>query len=220
MEHFVEFLKDEVQIMALAFMALVYTLRLVWLHKFIAPKEGTPARGSHKLGIAYAMFNFAMPWTLMSYRQHPIRYVEFVIFHIAIAITITSTVIIPYWPQVMTPGVVLVCKILIGGGLLAGLWRMIRRFSLPEMRIISSMDDYFSIIILNIYLLSGFFGVANNNVWTTIAFFGMTTFFLVYVPFSKISHYLYYPFNKYFVGKHLGHRGVYPKSYQENQFEC
>jgi hypothetical protein len=43
-----------------------------------------------------------------------------------------------------------------------------------------------------------------------IAFFGLTAFFLVYVPFSKISHYVYWPFIRYYVGKHLGHRGAYP----------
>jgi hypothetical protein len=30
------------------------------------------------------------------------------------------------------------------------------------------------------------------------------------VPFSKISHYLYYPFTRYYLGKSLGYRGVYP----------
>jgi cytochrome d ubiquinol oxidase subunit I len=38
----------------------------------------------------------------------------------------------------------------------------------------------------------------------------LTAFFLVYVPFSKISHYLYYPFTRYYFGKSMGHRGVFP----------
>jgi hypothetical protein len=38
----------------------------------------------------------------------------------------------------------------------------------------------------------------------------MTAFFLIYVPFSKISHYLYYPFTRYYLGKSLGYRGVFP----------
>jgi len=40
--------------------------------------------------------------------------------------------------------------------------------------------------------------------------FWTTAFFLVYVPFSKIGHYLYYPFTRYYLGKTLGYRGVYP----------
>jgi hypothetical protein len=43
-----------------------------------------------------------------------------------------------------------------------------------------------------------------------IAFFILTAFFLIYVPFSKISHYLYYPFSRIFLGRTLGRRGVWP----------
>ena len=45
-----------------------------------------------------------------------------------------------------------------------------------------------------------------------IAYLLLTSFFLVYVPFSKISHYLYYPFSRWWIGKALGHRGSYPYS--------
>ncbi len=43
-----------------------------------------------------------------------------------------------------------------------------------------------------------------------IAFFGLTAFFLVYVPFTKIGHYLYYPFTHFYLGRTMGHRGVLP----------
>ena len=46
-----------------------------------------------------------------------------------------------------------------------------------------------------------------------LTYFILTAFFLVYVPFSKISHYLYYPFTRYYLGKTLGHRGVYPMKF-------
>ena len=41
-------------------------------------------------------------------------------------------------------------------------------------------------------------------------YFFLTAFFLIYVPFSKISHYIYYPFARYYLGRTLGHRGSYP----------
>ena len=43
-----------------------------------------------------------------------------------------------------------------------------------------------------------------------MVFLAWTSFFLIYVPFSKISHYLYYPFTRYWLGKTLGHRGSMP----------
>ena len=30
------------------------------------------------------------------------------------------------------------------------------------------------------------------------------------VPFSKIGHYLYYPITRYYLGRSLGYRGVFP----------
>ncbi len=46
--------------------------------------------------------------------------------------------------------------------------------------------------------------------WILVLFLAWTSFFLIYVPFSKISHYLYYPFTRYWIGKTLGHRGSMP----------
>ena len=43
-----------------------------------------------------------------------------------------------------------------------------------------------------------------------LAYFIMTAFFLMYVPFSKISHYLYYPFTRYYFGKNDGVPGGLP----------
>jgi hypothetical protein len=53
--------------------------------------------------------------------------------------------------------------------------------------------------------------------WPLILFFGLTAFFLIYVPFSKISHYLYYPFARFLLGKTLGHRGVYPRKVRKEE---
>jgi hypothetical protein len=38
-----------------------------------------------------------------------------------------------------------------------------------------------------------------------------TAFLIAYVPFSKMSHYILWPFSRYYFGKHFGHRGTYPK---------
>jgi hypothetical protein len=43
-----------------------------------------------------------------------------------------------------------------------------------------------------------------------LAYFFVTAFFLLYVPFSKISHYIYYPFARWYLGRTLGYRGVFP----------
>jgi nitrate reductase gamma subunit len=83
----------------------------------------------------------------------------------------------------------------------------------PFLRQISTPDDYFSLILLTVWLFVSIWAVPNRpdqGEGPLLTYFIMTAFFLVYVPFSKISHYLYYPFTRYYFGKSMGYRGVYP----------
>jgi len=89
--------------------------------------------------------------------------------------------------------------------------RLLRRALQPEMRAISSPDDYFCLATLVLWMLAGILAVPQTSLTWLRTFYLLATFFLIYVPFSKISHYIYWPFIRYYMGKHLGHRGVYPK---------
>jgi nitrate reductase gamma subunit len=94
-----------------------------------------------------------------------------------------------------------------------GVLRIIRRVRDPYMRAISSPDDHFSLWLLTVWFFFAFLSVPNSTAmgeWHLLTYFVLTAFFLVYVPFSKISHYLYYPFTRYYLGKTLGFRGVFP----------
>ena len=89
--------------------------------------------------------------------------------------------------------------------------RLIRRIANPRMRIISTIDDYVSMVLVILFLAAGFIAVPNRyevSEWPLAVFFILTALLLIYVPFSKISHYLYYPFTRYFLGRTMGHRGV------------
>ena len=103
--------------------------------------------------------------------------------------------------------------VLIGLACLVGVIRIVRRISNPYMRSISSPDDYFSLVLLTVWFFFATLAVPNQTAggeWHLLTYFILTAFFLVYVPFSKISHYLYYPFTRYYFGKTMGYRGVYP----------
>jgi hypothetical protein len=122
--------------------------------------------------------------------------------------------VIPYGPGLLeNQALVVILQIIIGGAFLVGVVRFIRRVGNRYMRAISSPDDYFSLVLLTVWFFFAFLAVPNQTAsgeWHLLGFFIMTAFFLVYVPFSKISHYLYYPFTRYYLGKTMGHRGVYP----------
>lgn len=215
MSGFLRVLEYEVQVVALLFLAIVYVLRLIWLFKFKSQKERTYPAGNAKMGIVYSMMNVTMPWVMESTRKKPDYYVQFVIFHIGVAAAISATFIIPYKPDLFKiKAVVWLFQLLVGASLMVGVLRLYKRIANPAIRLISSPDDYFSLILLIIYFAVGIRAIPNNyaaNEWPLIIFFGMTAFFLIYVPFSKIGHYLYYPFTRYFLGRTMGHRGVIAK---------
>ena len=218
MSELLHFSAHTLQEVALGFMALVYVARIAWFLRFKAGKErqaptGMIDRGKVK-GILYSWANIAMPWSMESTRTKPFLYAQFVIFHIGVTAAIALSFIIPYAPAWLeSRTLVLALQVSIGAALVVGLIRMVRRFGNMHMRAISSPDDYFSLLLLTVWFAFAFLAVPNqtaNGEWHLLTFFFLTAFFLVYVPFSKISHYLYYPFTRYYLGKTLAHRGVFP----------
>ena len=128
---------------------------------------------------------------------------------------ISLSFIIPYFPSFLSsnPVIISIYQILIGAAFLVGIGRIIRRIGSKYLRAISSPDDYFSLVLLTVWFGFAFFAVPNRyeqGEGILLTYFILTAFFLVYVPFSKISHYLYYPFTRYWFGKTMGHRGTYP----------
>jgi hypothetical protein len=214
MSPFLRLLENEVQISALLFMVIVYFFRVLWILRFQPTRERTRAAGHEREGIAYSLLNIFMPWSMESVRKKRGFYIQFVIFHLGVAAAIAATFIIPYRPEVFRiKAVALFFQAIISAAFIAGLMRLRRRLANPAVRLISTPDDYFSLILMIVYFAAAMLAVPNRLAaaeWPLILFFGLTAFFLVYVPFSKISHYLYYPFARYVLGKTLGHRGVYP----------
>jgi nitrate reductase gamma subunit len=197
--------------LALVFMVVVYVLRIRWILKFEAERDRTPARGVQREGIRYAYATLAKPWKLPSTRRHWFRWLEFALFHLAVAITIALTFLIPYAPRLVSPPTVThFLQAVIALGALIGLSRLARRLVRPEMRVISSPDEIFSLVMLVVWMLAGVLAAPMRSEPAILTFFLLTTFFLIYVPFSKISHYIYWPFIRFYLGKQLGHRGVYP----------
>lgn len=200
---------------ALLFMAVVYTIRIIWFTRFPAGKERQAATGSIRTnpskGAWYSLANIAMPWAMESTRTKPLLYLQFVLFHLGVVAGIALSFVIPFSPRILEiPAVHYAFSFFIGAAFLVGIIRIFRRFVNKYVRAISTPDDHFSLWMLTAWFGFAFTAVPNHGGMGQYIYFWMTTFFLVYVPFSKISHYLYYPFTRYYFGKSMGHRGVYP----------
>lgn len=218
MSELLHFSEHRLQEVALGFMAIVYITRVIWLTRFKAGKERQPKTGlpgtTMRKGILYSWANIAMPWAMESTRTRFFVYVQFAIFHLGVVAAIGLSFIIPYGPGLLTkPLVVPMLQVIIGAACLMGLIRIARRVGDKYMRAISSPDDYFSLILLTVWFFFAALAVPNKHdggEFIPLTYFILTAFFLIYVPFSKISHYLYYPFTRYYLGKTFGHRGTYP----------
>jgi hypothetical protein len=219
MSHLLRYLENEVQVACLIFMGIVYAFRIVWLLRFRMPRERTLPRGSERAGIINSLSSIVRPGTMESARLKPWFYVQFVILHLGVVGAIAATFIIPYRPALFRIDSVTVgFQAILAAAFIVGLLRLYRRLRLPAVRLISSPDDYFSLGLIIVYFAAAFLAVGNAHPkaeWPLILFFGLTAFFLVYVPFSKISHYLYYPLARYALGKTLGHRGIVPPTKEE-----
>lgn len=213
------FTSHTLQEFALIFMGTVYVIRLIWLTRFVAGKERQAPTGlgttASKKGVIYSWANVAMPWAMESSRTKWFLYLQFVIFHLAVVAAISESFIIPYAPGWLeaSPLLVTIIQVVTMAGFLVGLTRIVRRLGNRYLRAISSPDDHFSLWLLTVWFFFAFMAAPNNyqatETWLNI-YFVLTAFFLIYVPFSKISHYLYYPFTRYYLGKTLQRRGVFP----------
>jgi nitrate reductase gamma subunit len=218
MSSLLHFAEHRLQEVALGIMALVYITRIIWFLRFKAGGErqaptGRPSTTPSR-GILYSWVNVAMPWAMESTRRQFFLYAQFVVFHLGVTAAIALSFIIPYGPGLLhSTALVRLFQVVIGAAFLVGIMRFIRRIGSRYMRAISSPDDYFSLALLTVWFLSAVLAAPNQTAdgeWRLLSYFILTAFFLIYVPFSKISHYLYYPFTRYYFGKTMGYRGVYP----------
>ena len=213
--HFAEHTLQEA---ALLFMGVVYILKVRWILSYKAGKERQAPTGTGMLlnrkAIAYSLANIAMPWAMESTRKNLFFYLQFALFHIGVTVAIGLSFIIPYGTGLLeSQTMVLLLQVVIGLAFLVGLIRIVRRMTNIYIKAISTPDDYFSLFLLTIWFFFAFWAVPNNfqqGETMLLIYFWMTAFFLIYVPFSKISHYLFYPFTRYYLGKTMGRRGVYP----------
>jgi len=206
------FIVHTLHYIALAFMIVAYTIKIRSILKKPAAVEGTPARGDHKKAIKYSFLLLARPDEMESTRKHWFRWIEFVVFHIAMALGIGVAFTMPWAHASMTSTAVIYIQYgFFGAAALIGMSRLFRRIVDPSMRAISSPDDYFCLVLLTAWMVTGVFNAPQTSVFWLLGYFGLATFFLFYVPFSKISHYICWPFMRFYMGKHFGHRGVYPK---------
>jgi hypothetical protein len=191
-----------------AILVLLYLLRLIILfRRRLARDIASNARGEIWRGTVDAFVTIVAPWKMESTHKHWARYVEFAVFHLGVFSNIALSFVIAYAPDLLSGPEKRVVFVVLLASLVAGGLRLYRRARLAEMRVISSPDDYIALAMVLLFLLTGLLSLLG---WGPgiVAYFVIAALFLVYEPFSKIRHYIYYPFARYFFGAASGRRGV------------
>jgi nitrate reductase gamma subunit len=206
--HFVEY---ELQIIALSWMAILYAVKAFQLSRLPMVWEKAPKKGNSALGVMHTYTAIFMPWSMESSKKHFWRWLEFGIYHIGAGVAILNTFTLPFAPDMMTLPVRIIFAILIGLAIPVGLIKLARRIARPELRAVSTADDYFSLVTLTFFFLTGVIALLTNAPVWRLVYFLVTAFFLFYVPFSKISHYIYFLFAGVITGSRYGRRGILPQ---------
>lgn len=210
----ISILKHEVHLIALAIMGTVYIGKIIWILRFKPMIERTPSKGDKQKAIIHSYMNIAMPWEMESTRKKWYIWTEFAIFHIGVALAIIVSFVVSFGSETLLEKSIFLIflKILFPISFIIAMIRFYRRIFLPINRIISHPDDYFSIIMMCLwFFFASWFVFDLNNSLIMGIYLALTAFLIAYVPFSKMSHYILWPFSRYYFGKHFGHRGVYPK---------
>lgn len=201
--------QELVHLFATPVMVILYTIRLIILMRIKMTRDRSPdPKGDLKRGISEAFITLVAPWKMDSTRRHWGYYLEFMIFHLGIAFNISLAYLITYARPIMIAPVIIVFEIIIALGVLVNIKRLISRSIRPDMRAISSFDDYFALFLLLLFNVGGILTLRGVE-WGSYLYFTVVGIFLVYAAFSKIHHYLYYPFARFFYGTDSARKGLF-----------
>lgn len=210
MDGLLRFFEHDFHIIGLAWMAAVYGLRTIQFARLPWPGDRAPRRGSPGRGVMAAYAAAFVPWSTEGNRKHPWRWLEFAVYHLGAAAAIATTFMLSFAPGVLTSPVRHTLAVIAAAAAAAGAVKIIRRLSRPELRLISVPDDYFSLAGVEAFLVATTIVLLAQSTPARMAFFIITGCYLIYVPLSKVSHYVYYFLAALVTGARYGLRGARP----------
>jgi nitrate reductase gamma subunit len=167
--------------------------------------ETAPIKGSPAQGVLYAFTLGMAPWAKESARLHWVAYIRGIIIHVGIFVAAAFLIATPWLAQMPEPLRLSLAVLFAIGALLglAGFWIRMADLSL---RLLSTPDDYFSLALVTLFLASG--AAAAIKPEFLPLFWAISGVTMAYAPFGKIKHFIYFFYERVFVGLFFGRRGV------------
>jgi len=162
-------------------------------------------RGDVWQSLLYAFTLGMAPWEKESTRMHWVAYVRGILFHVGVFMALAVFFVSPWLaaiPVILSGSAMLVTAVGAVAGF-AGIWM---RLAEDNLRALSLPDDYFSVFLTSLFTALAVVVL----LWpvTLPLFYLAAAAVLVYIPFSKIRHCVYFFYSKFFFGQSFGHRGV------------
>lgn len=165
----------------------------------------SPPKGSWKQGVAYAFTLGMAPWAKESARLHLWAYLRGITFHLGVFTALG--VLLAYLFDLPPDGILATAGLVLTGiGGLAGILAVVARVADPKERAVNFADDYAAVAIVTLFVVAAFLLLVH---WIQPPpFFLIASIMLLYIPFSKIRHSIYFFFCRFFFGRKFGRRGI------------
>jgi nitrate reductase gamma subunit len=163
--------------------------------------------GSSLAGIVYAFGLGMLPWEKESAAKHLWTYVGGILYHLG---TLTAVLFLATVVFNIYLGDVLLqpARILLAVGFVSGVALLIKRLLKPQIRSLSSADDYLANILVDLFLLSALAATFAESALVLFMIVAICTF--VYIPFGKLRHCAFFFYSRILFGTFFGRRGVLP----------
>lgn len=196
---------------ALVFSLAAFGWRLRIFNRLARPVDRAKSKGEIKSGVLYAYTLGMAPWSKESTRRHMVSYLRGVAFHLGIFLCLALLIVSP-WMHLVPSILRIILAVCAGAGAVFGFFGFAMRLVEHNLKAVSTMDDLFSVFLVSLFQVFA-------SLWLLIpgllpVFYLASIVMLVYAPFSKIRHCIYFAYSRLFYGKFIGTRAVLPHSQQ------
>jgi len=162
-------------------------------------------KGSVWRGILYAFTLGMAPWEKESTRLHWLAYIRGILFHVGTFVALAALFAGP-WLAVIPAWLKISAAVVTGLGAIFGFMGIVMRRAEENLRVLSVPDDYASVLLTSLF--TALAGAALIMPEVLPIFYLVAAVLLIYLPFSKIRHCVYFFYSKFFFGRNFGQRGV------------
>lgn len=161
--------------------------------------------GSRGAGILFAFTLGMAPWEKESGRKHWVAYLRGVFFHIGVFVALAALVASPWFGSIPL-WLRTVAAVVTGIGAAAGLAATAMRWLDRNERALSVPDDYFAVALTALFAAATCLSLLLPSLMVLL--YAVAAVLLLYLPFGKIRHCIYFFYAKFFYGGTGGHRGT------------